>query len=120
MFSCYAPKLYARCCDYFSWLCLHDCALAAHWNFENSIFPTTTVNFSPSTVCYGHLDSGNVAAGWCTITSARSYDPKCGGHLILFNVDLVIGFSPGATILIPLSIMRHGNTPFRMGKHMLA
>lgn len=31
--------------------------------------------------------------------------------MFLYDVKLVIEFPPGSTILIPSSIMRHGNTP---------
>lgn len=112
-FSCYAPKLYARYCDYFTRLCEHDEGL--EWPFDNSVFPTTTVNFGPNAACYDHLDFANAAAGWCSITSAGRYDPKRGGHLILFDIDLVIEFPPGSTILIPSSVLRHGNTPINEG-----
>lgn len=113
-FSAYAPKLYERYCDYFERLHAHDPTLT--WNFPKSVFPATTVNFGPNTVCYDHLDFGNAAAGWCAITSAGSYDPKLGGHLILFDIDLIVEFPPGSTILIPSSIMRHGNTPVQSGE----
>lgn len=36
--------------------------------------------------------------------------------MVLFDVDLVIEFPPGATILIPSSVMRHGNTPIQDGE----
>lgn len=113
-FSAYAPKLYERYCDYFERLHAHDPTLT--WNFPKSVFPATTVNFGPNAVCYDHLDFGNAAAGWCAITSAGSYDPKLGGHLILFDIDLIVEFPPGSTILIPSSIMRHGNTPVQSGE----
>ncbi|KZP05964.1 hypothetical protein FIBSPDRAFT_765144, partial [Athelia psychrophila] len=113
-FSFFGPKMYERYGDYLSRLCQHDPSL--RWNFKNSIFPTTTVNFGPSAVCYDHIDFGNAAAGWCAITAAGNYDPKHGGHLILFDIDKIIEFPPGSTILIPSSVMRHGNTPIREGE----
>ncbi|KAF7968786.1 hypothetical protein HWV62_29298 [Athelia sp. TMB] len=113
-FSYYAPKLYARYCDYFGRLRQHDPSLA--WSFPRSVFPATTVNFGPGAVCYDHLDYGNAAAGWCSITSAGSYNPKLGGHIVLFDIDKVVEFPPGSTILIPSSVMRHGNTPIQDGE----
>ncbi|KZP19050.1 hypothetical protein FIBSPDRAFT_744449 [Athelia psychrophila] len=113
-FSAYAPRLYERYCDYFERLRAHDPTLV--WNFPKSVFPAMTVNFGPNAVCYDHLDFGNAAAGWCAITSAGSYNPKLGGHLVLFDIDLIIEFPPGSTILIPSSIMRHGNTPVQDGE----
>ncbi|KZP28866.1 hypothetical protein FIBSPDRAFT_728254 [Athelia psychrophila] len=113
-FSAYAPNLYGRYSDYFERLRAHDPTLT--WNFPRSVFPAMTVNFGPTAVCYDHLDFGNAAAGWCAITSAGSYDPKLGGHLVLFDIDLIVEFPPGSTILIPSSIMRHGNTPVQDGE----
>lgn len=92
----------------------HDQML--EWNFSNSVFPATTVNFGPNATCYDHLDSANAAAGWCAITPAGSYDPKRGGHLIIFDINTVVEFPPGSTILIPSSVMRHGNTPIQKGE----
>ena len=92
---------------------LHACDPSLTWNFNSSIFPATTVNFGPHTVCYDHLDSANKAAGWCDITGMGSYDYKKGGHLILFDIDKIIEFPPGSHILIPSAIMRHANTPIQ-------
>ncbi|KAJ7933004.1 hypothetical protein B0H13DRAFT_2262975 [Mycena leptocephala] len=38
-----------------------------------------------------------------------------GGHLILWNLKLVIRFPPGSTVLIPSAIIRHSNVP--VGAH---
>ncbi|KAF7968247.1 hypothetical protein HWV62_31539 [Athelia sp. TMB] len=108
--------MYSRYCDYFTRLLNHDTALRAGWSFDNSIFPTTTVNFGPNAVCFDHLDFANAAAGWCAITSTGNYDPTRGGHLVLFDIDMIIEFPPGSTILIPSSVMRHGNTPIQAGE----
>lgn len=106
--------MFARYCDYLGRLRDHNETL--EWPFGNSVFPATTVNFGPNATCYDHLDSANAAAGWCAITSTESYDPKCGGHLILFDINTVVEFPLGSTILIPSSVMRHGNTPIQKGK----
>ena len=107
----YAPKLYREYTDKLGQLVDRDPSL--RWNFNNSIYPTATVNFGPQTVCYDHLDFGNKAAGWCDITAAGSYDYKQGGHLVLFDIDKIIEFPPGSHILIPSAVMRHGNTPIQ-------
>ena len=48
------------------------------------------------------------------------YDYKKGGHLVLFDIDKIIEFSPGSHILIPSVVMHHhGNTPIQTHeKHM--
>ena len=81
-------------------------------NFPDlTVFPTTTFNLGPETVTLDHTDKGNVAFGWCAITALGRYDPDAGGHMILFDLNLVIRFPPGSTILIPSGVLRHGNTP---------
>lgn len=39
-----------------------------------------------------------------------NYNYKLGGHLILWDLRLVIEFPPGCSILIPSAILRHSNT----------
>ncbi|KZP27108.1 hypothetical protein FIBSPDRAFT_909018 [Athelia psychrophila] len=108
-FAFYAPKLYGEYCDVLGELFRNDPALS--WNFSNSIFPAATINFGPHTVRFDHLDSANSAAGWCDIVAMGDYDFHKGGHLVLFDIKMVIAFPPGSHILIPSATMRHGNTP---------
>lgn len=78
-------------------------------NFERSVFPCTTINFGPSTCCFPHVDSNNLPFGICAITALGDFDPTLGGHLVLWDMKLVIEFPPGATILIPSATIRHSN-----------
>ncbi|KAF8197638.1 hypothetical protein K438DRAFT_1967188 [Mycena galopus ATCC 62051] len=75
-----------------------------------SVFAAITFNFGPRTVTYPHLDFANLAWGWCAITALGNFDPDKGGHLILWDLKLIIRFPPGSTILIPSALMRHSNT----------
>jgi len=107
-FATWAPVLYAHYVDYM-------CKLQA-WNplllrlFVNSIFAALTVNFGPWTVCFGHRDGANLPYGWCAITAFGRFNWKKGGHLVLWDLKLILEFPPGVTIIIPSSILRHGNT----------
>lgn len=47
----------------------------------------------------------------CAIHALGNYDYTKGGHLILWDWDLVIEFPPGTTILLPSAAVAHGNTP---------
>ncbi|KIP01616.1 hypothetical protein PHLGIDRAFT_43488, partial [Phlebiopsis gigantea 11061_1 CR5-6] len=49
--------------------------------------------------------------GWCAIQSLDDFDSIKGGHLVLQQMDIVVGFPPGSTVLIPSAIVTHGNTP---------
>lgn len=112
----FSPKMFERYCDYMGRLAAHDDDIKSNWNFKNSVFPSTTINFGPSAICYDHLDFANAAAGWCSISCAGSFDPEKGGHMVLFDIEQIIEFPPGSTILIPSSVMRHGNTPVQEGE----
>jgi hypothetical protein len=81
------------------------------WNFARSVFAACTFNFGPHAITVTHLDFGNLAWGWCAITALGLFDPDVGGHLILWDLKLVIRFPPGSTILIPSAIIRHSNVP---------
>ncbi|KAJ7620521.1 hypothetical protein DFH06DRAFT_1010638, partial [Mycena polygramma] len=37
------------------------------------------------------------------------FDPNLGGHLILWDLNLVIRFPPGSSIFIPSALLRHSN-----------
>jgi hypothetical protein len=79
-------------------------------NFKNSPWPAATFNFGPWTITFPHTDPGNLAFGWCAITALGSFDFRRGGHIILWDLGLVIDFPPGSTILIPSAVVRHSNT----------
>ncbi|KAE9396934.1 hypothetical protein BT96DRAFT_824043, partial [Gymnopus androsaceus JB14] len=76
-----------------------------------TVFAAMTVNFGPRMVTPPHLDAGNIAHGWCADTALGNYDPNKGGHLVLWNLKLVIRFPPGATILFPSALITHSNIP---------
>ncbi|KAF9521457.1 hypothetical protein CPB83DRAFT_872210 [Crepidotus variabilis] len=77
--------------------------------FSNSVFSSTTYNLGPWTECLPHVDFANLAFGLCGITALGSFEHKEGGHLILWELGLVIEFPPGSTILIPSAIINHSN-----------
>ncbi|KAK7020694.1 hypothetical protein VNI00_017636 [Paramarasmius palmivorus] len=84
-----------------------------HLPFQNSIFAAFTVNFGPATVCFPHRDIKNLAFGWCAITALGDYDWTLGGHLVLWDLKLMIEFPPGTTIYLPSATLCHLNTTIR-------
>lgn len=79
-------------------------------HFPNHPFASTTFNFGPKTCTLPHKDLKNLSWGLCSITSLGSYNPKKGGHLILWDLRIIVEFSPYASILIPSAIITHSNT----------
>lgn len=80
---------------------------------EGSVFPSSTVNLGPQTVTKKHRDHLNLASTFCAITALGSFDSKTGGHLVLWELKLVIEFPPGTTILIPSAFITHSNLPVK-------
>ncbi|KAG6852701.1 hypothetical protein C0991_009717 [Blastosporella zonata] len=85
-------------------------------NYSNSVFPAATYNVGPSTVCCLHIDDANLPFGICAITALGNYDPKLGGHIVLWDCGLIIEFPPGSTILIPSAVVAHMNVAVRPGE----
>ena len=94
--------------DHLDKLLDHDHTLRR--NFPNSIWSAAAFNFGPRTVTRRHRDHANVPFGLCAVTSLGDFDPKQGGHLVLWTLKLVIEFPPGSTILIPSAAIAHSNT----------
>jgi hypothetical protein len=107
----FVATLLASLMAYYPWL---------RMPFACSIFACVTFNFGPRAVCFNHRDYGNAPGVPCAITPLGSYDPKRGGHLILFDYLLVIEFPPGSTAEILSGCVHHGNTPISPGEHRCA
>lgn len=73
-------------------------------------FASVTYNFGSQTVCRRHRDCKNFAPGWCAVTSIGNYNPRLGGHLVFWELGLIIEFPPGSTILFPSALITHFNT----------
>ncbi|THU81088.1 hypothetical protein K435DRAFT_694257, partial [Dendrothele bispora CBS 962.96] len=114
IFATWAPNLYTFYGKYMDQVLEHNPSI--YYNFPNSIFASATYNFGPWTVLLEHIDHLNYIYGWCSITAFGSYDFTKGGHLILFDLRMVIEFPPCWTILIPSSYLRHGNTDIAPGE----
>lgn len=110
-FALWAPKLFDFYAYYLVELFASNPLLRRI--FTNSIFTVVTFNFGPQTVCKAHLDHLNLAFGWCSVLALGKFNPKRGGHLVLWEPKLIIEFPAGSTILLPSAAIRHSNLPIR-------
>ncbi|KAG0692936.1 hypothetical protein DFH29DRAFT_881896 [Suillus ampliporus] len=94
----YSPKVYELYSN--TRRLLLDNQPGLKWNFQNN--------------------NQNFASGMCSITALGNYDPTKGGHLVLFDLGLIVQFPPGSTIIIPSAILRHGNVSISSGEKRLS
>jgi len=85
-----APELFQHYAGHLALLFSHHPTLEK--KIKNSIWPAATFNLGPRTVCVQHRDAANLAYGWCAITALGNFNPASGGHLILWDMKLVIEF----------------------------
>ncbi|KAJ3874241.1 hypothetical protein F5051DRAFT_336179 [Lentinula edodes] len=108
VFKTWAPKLYAYCEEHLNDLLSSDSSLRRV--FENSVLPAAAFNFGPRTICLPHIDFGNLPFNLCWIWALGWYNWRKGGHIILWDLKLVIEFPPGSLVAIPSGVCRHSNT----------
>ncbi|OSD05865.1 hypothetical protein PYCCODRAFT_1464571 [Trametes coccinea BRFM310] len=107
----YAPRLHAYYSNSLESLLRRNSKLRP--NFANSVFAGATFNLGPHTATQPHIDHLNLPSGLCAITALGDFDPRCSGHLILWDLGLIIEFPPGATVLIPSALICHSNVAVR-------
>ncbi|KAK7020036.1 hypothetical protein R3P38DRAFT_2782438 [Favolaschia claudopus] len=110
LFMAFAKQLHSFYEKELCSVCRHDPRATRNFPARLSVFSTATFNFGPATVTFPHIDYRNLAWGWCAITALGNFNPDLGGHLVLWDLKLIIRFPPGSTILIPSAILRHSNT----------
>ncbi|KAJ7603549.1 hypothetical protein DFH06DRAFT_1022157 [Mycena polygramma] len=113
-FALWAPRLHAHYHD-------HDAALRSHLPhlrrpFAKSVFSCAAFNFGPNVWTFKHRDVLNLAFGWCAVQALGHFNPKRGGHLVLWDLKLIIEFPPGALILLPSATIAHSNIPVVVGE----
>ncbi|KAF9046181.1 hypothetical protein BJ165DRAFT_1345804 [Panaeolus papilionaceus] len=116
-FQLWAPRLYLH---YQQTLNSVENATGANRNFPGIAFACATLNLGPQVRTFKHRDSLNLPYGLCAIQSMGDFDPKLGGHLILWDLKLAIEFPPYSTILIPSACLTHSNTSVQEGECRLS
>ncbi|KAJ7662901.1 hypothetical protein B0H17DRAFT_1162909 [Mycena rosella] len=86
-FALWAPRLYARyrACD----AKLREVHPNLRRPFAHSVFFCTAFNFGRNVWTFKHCDVLNLVFGWCAVQALGHFDPKKGGHLVLWDLKLV-------------------------------
>ncbi|KAJ7744428.1 hypothetical protein DFH07DRAFT_684275, partial [Mycena maculata] len=56
------------------------------------------------------------AGSWMVLTALGVYGPTHGGHIILWDLRLVVSFPAGSSILIPAGLIRYSFVKVREGE----
>lgn len=81
---------------------------------NHSIFASWTLNVGGVTT-RRHHDHLNFGSGACPVFTVGDFDPTKGGHLVLWDLKLVIEFPSGSLIIIPSALIEHSNVPISQG-----
>ncbi|KAF7293279.1 hypothetical protein HMN09_01206800 [Mycena chlorophos] len=114
MLAFWAPQLYEYYRQYNEKL---DPTLTNPRPFTRSVFAAATFNLGPNVWTFKHRDVLNLPFGWCAITALGDFDHTKGGHLVLWDLKLVVQFPAGSTILIPSATLAHSNIPVGKDEH---
>ncbi|KAJ7276989.1 hypothetical protein C8J57DRAFT_1061498 [Mycena rebaudengoi] len=113
-FALWAPRLYKYYREYDA--ALHTRHPHLRRPFASSVFFCSCFNFGPNVWTFRHRDVLNLAFGWCAVQALGNFDHKKGGHLILWDLKLVVEFPAGALILLPSATIAHSNIPVQEGE----
>lgn len=89
-------------------------------HFPNHPLASTTFNFGPSTCTFPHKDLRNLRFGLCSITSLGQYDHVKGGHIVFWELKMVVQFPPYSTIFMPSATITHSNTRIKKSETRLS
>ncbi|KAJ7203289.1 hypothetical protein GGX14DRAFT_570173 [Mycena pura] len=117
-FNLWAPRLHAYYVDHNAQLGVRMPHLRRP--FPKSVFACTAFNFGNSVWTFKHRDVCNLPFGWCAIQSMGKFDATKGGHLVLWDLKLVVEFPAGALILLPSATMAHSNVPVQAGDERIS
>ncbi|KAH9848498.1 hypothetical protein C2E23DRAFT_739360 [Lenzites betulinus] len=110
----YAPRLYAHYSRTLDALVASSPSMKP--NFQNNVFGAAYFNLGPRVVTLRHKDFQNLAWGWCSVTAMGDFNPSLGGHIVLWDLNMMIEFPPGSTILIPSALLLHSNIAIQPGE----
>ncbi|KAJ7867084.1 hypothetical protein B0H14DRAFT_3441981 [Mycena olivaceomarginata] len=88
--------------------------------FPKSVFSCAAFNFGTNVWTFKHRDVCNLPFGWCAVQSLGNFDAQAGGHLVLWDLKLVVEFPAGALILLPSATIAHSNIPVQEGDERIS
>ncbi|KAJ7055653.1 hypothetical protein C8F01DRAFT_994166, partial [Mycena amicta] len=83
--------------------------------FPRSAFACVAFNFGPQAATIFHRDWTDRAGKPCAVWAGGPFDHTKGGHIILYELKLILEFPPWTWIIFPSAVITHGNLPVQAG-----
>ncbi|KAJ6447644.1 hypothetical protein C8R47DRAFT_918142, partial [Mycena vitilis] len=89
--------------------------------YPEAMYPSDTSVYSAATFDFGAprrtaKPNRHEAASWSVLSALGNFSYQKGGHIILWDLGLVITFPAGASILIPTGLVRYSFVRVRPGE----
>ena len=97
----WAPNLHEYYNTMLNDLCAHNSSVTRP--FDQSAFAVT--QFIPDTASTALEEEGTPdpepTPTWCAHVALGNYDPTMGGHVVLWDLKVLVEFPPGCVVLLP-------------------
>ncbi|KAK0448256.1 uncharacterized protein EV420DRAFT_1275821, partial [Desarmillaria tabescens] len=114
------PELFQLYADALQQLLTRHPHLRATFPPDVSVFAGAHFNMGPQTVTVSHYDTKNLGWGMCIVYVDGGFNHKQGGHLILWDLKLVIEFPAGTCIMLPSALIEHSNVPIQPDENRIS
>ncbi|KAF7328643.1 hypothetical protein MSAN_02472900 [Mycena sanguinolenta] len=101
-------------------LCFRAVGPKAAWPLRRKQQTPAHALSPPSPSIPPHRDVCDLPFGWCAIQPLGNFDAQKRGHLVLWDVKLVVEFPAGALILLPSATIAHSNVPVQDGEERIS
>ncbi|KAJ7079048.1 hypothetical protein C8R43DRAFT_910225, partial [Mycena crocata] len=91
----------------------------AQFPSDASVFPAATIQFGgPQAQTWtGGIPDRYETLSWSALAALGKYNSFHGGHIVLWNLGLVVSFPTGSTILLPPALVRYSFVKVRAGEY---
>jgi hypothetical protein len=73
--------------------------------------PSVSFNLGNCITTKKHIDSQNCILAWCLVTALGNFNATKGGHLVLWELGLILEFPTGVCICLPSALITHSSIP---------
>ncbi|KAG6915875.1 hypothetical protein DXG01_009452 [Tephrocybe rancida] len=78
-------------------------------NFQGSTYPAVRFNVGPQTsTVQPYMDCQQECRGLSAMTPIGNYNYKLGGHIVFYELKLIVEVVPGTTLFVPTGLLSYG------------